>query len=149
MDVKEALVQHCMKLINSRIQTAHQSMEAAQKAANSETKSSVGDKYETGRAMMQLEKEKNARQLAQCLQLKQQLVQTDFSSNSETIGPGSLVYTNHGNFIIGIGLGKISYDNQPWLSISTLSPIGKQLKGLKIGASFSFNNKTYEILKVL
>jgi hypothetical protein len=39
-------------------------MESAQQSANSEEKSSAGDKYETSRAMGHLEKDMHARQLA-------------------------------------------------------------------------------------
>ena len=42
----------------------------AQEAANEEGKSSVGDKYETGRAMMQIERDKAAQQLDEALKLK-------------------------------------------------------------------------------
>ncbi len=40
-------------------------MDRAQEAANSEGKSPAGDKYETGRAMGQLQKEMHGRQLAE------------------------------------------------------------------------------------
>ena len=42
----------------------------AQQAANEEGKSSAGDKYETGRAMMQIERDKAAQQLDEALKLK-------------------------------------------------------------------------------
>ena len=49
--------------IMQRIGTARHAMENAQAAANEEDKSSVGDKYETSRAMGQIDSEMNARQL--------------------------------------------------------------------------------------
>ena len=41
--------------LDEKIQVALQAMKAAQESANAETKSSAGDKYETGRAMGQIE----------------------------------------------------------------------------------------------
>ena len=52
-----------------------EAISGAQNSANEETKSSAGDKYETGRAMAQLEIEKNMTQLAEAKRLKQTLEQ--------------------------------------------------------------------------
>lgn len=123
-------------------------MNEAQKAANNETKSSVGDKYETTRAMMQLEKEKNAQQLSKSLDLKKQLEQIDYSISSTSIGAGSIVYTNYGNFFIAVGLGKLEVENETWLAISLAAPIGQKFKGMKKGDTLSFNQRQYEILDI-
>ncbi|MDB5240215.1 MAG: hypothetical protein JWP57_840, partial [Spirosoma sp.] len=48
--LKQALHARCRHYVQQRIDTARQAMEAAQESANSESKSSAGDKYETGRA---------------------------------------------------------------------------------------------------
>ena len=61
---KKELHQYCVEIIQQRINAAVQAMQNAQEAANSEEKSSAGDKYETGRAMNHLEKDMHARQLA-------------------------------------------------------------------------------------
>ena len=63
--IKQELYKLCQTYIQQRILTAKQAIEAAQQAANNETKSSSGDKYETGRAMMQLEIEKDSAQLSE------------------------------------------------------------------------------------
>src|ERR1700761_8343646 len=54
-------------LIGQRVATAQEAMRQAQEAANSEEKSSAGDKYETGRAMGHLQKDMHARQLAESM----------------------------------------------------------------------------------
>jgi len=53
-----------MAYIDQRIDAAKKAIGEAQASANEETKSSAGDKYETGRAMMQLAIEQNSTQLA-------------------------------------------------------------------------------------
>lgn len=82
-------------------------IEHAQLAANEETKSSAGDKYETGRAMMQLEIEKQSVQLAEAMKLKHVLSQINPEKTTETIQSGSLVFTDQGNFYISISAGKL------------------------------------------
>ena len=63
--LKHELILRCHQYADSRIATARQAMSEAQTAANEESKSSIGDKYETGRSMMQIEGEKAAHQLAE------------------------------------------------------------------------------------
>src|SRR6202000_329842 len=64
---KSKLKKWGLDLISQRIATANDAMQQAQQAANSEEKSSAGDKYETGRAMGHLQKDMHARQLAESL----------------------------------------------------------------------------------
>ena len=52
---KDELYKKCVQIIENQILLAQQGIENAQQAANEETKSSAGDKYETTRAMMQIE----------------------------------------------------------------------------------------------
>jgi hypothetical protein len=61
--LKEQLWMQCQKIVEDRLATAQQAMDAAQQSANQEEKSSAGDKYETGRAMAQLERDKAATQV--------------------------------------------------------------------------------------
>ena len=61
--LKEQLWVQCQKIVEHRLATAQQAMDAAQQSANQEEKSSAGDKYETGRAMAQLERDKAATQV--------------------------------------------------------------------------------------
>lgn len=60
---KIRLIQFCEDTITRRMAVARQAMDNAQASANSEEKSSAGDKYETGRAISHLEKDMYARQL--------------------------------------------------------------------------------------
>ena len=72
--VKTQLYDACLSAVQLRIDNAQQAMKAAQESRDNETKSSVGDKYETGRAMMQGAQERNKVQLIAAMQLKQQLL---------------------------------------------------------------------------
>ena len=63
--IKQELFGQCQNFVNSKLDTIRQTINELQQALNSETKSSAGDKHETGRAMIQLEREKMGRQLAE------------------------------------------------------------------------------------
>lgn len=77
MTLKEELYQLCVNHVNERLQTIERIIESNQKALTSETKSSAGDKHETGRAMLQLEMEKAGQQLHSIRQMKETLSRID------------------------------------------------------------------------
>ena len=71
VSLKTAIWTACYEQVEQRIQTIESVLASIVESRNNETKSSVGDKYETGRAMMQQKEDQNSRQL---LQAKQDLV---------------------------------------------------------------------------
>ena len=131
MTIKENVHLACSEELSSRIETIKKAMASAEESMMNETKSSAGDKYETGRAMMHLEKDKHSRQLAEALKLKQTLQLVNTESRSEQIGLGSLVYTSIGNFYIAISAGKYTETAEDIHCISLASPIGQALAGYK------------------
>jgi hypothetical protein len=148
LTTKHQLQALCLTYINERIKGAHQAIQFVQASANEETKSSAGDKYETGRAMAQLEIEKNTSQLAEAQRLKQILLQLDPSKSTETIQAGSLVITNQGRFYISIPAGQFTLEGEIYFAISPSSPIAQKLLALKVGDRFSFNRKEFEVGQV-
>lgn len=124
-------------------------IQEAQNAANNETKSSAGDKHETGRAMAQLETEKLTKQLSEALKIEQTLNQINPDTDHLQIGLGSLVTTNNGTFYIAVSIGKLIVDESTYFIISAVSPIGKLLLTKKEKESFSFNGKNYVIESIV
>jgi transcription elongation GreA/GreB family factor len=147
--IKQQLHARCLAYIEERIEGASQAIQFAQASANEETKSSVGDKYETGRAMAQLEIEKNSAQLAEAQKLKQHLLQLDPIKTSDTVQSGSLVVTSQGKFYVSIPAGQITIGSEIYFAISPSSPIAQKLFGLKEGGQVSFNNRDFVIGPVL
>jgi len=148
ISLKVKLHSLCQAYVEQRIDTAQKAIAASQASANEESKSSAGDKYETGRAMAQLEIEKNSVQLAEAQKLKVALSQIKLDQPTDTVQSGSLVITNQGNFYIMISAGQFTIDSISYFCISPASPIGSKLISLKAKEQFSFNNKTYQIEKV-
>lgn len=147
-ETKEALLLHCYRFIDARIQAIQQSIAAAQDSANDETKSSAGDKYETGRAMMQIEIEQNLQLLNEANKQRAILDQIKPIPNFATVRQGSLVMTDNGNFFISISVGQMEANGQLFLIVSAQSPVGAQLMGKKIGDVVSFAKKSYRITSI-
>ena len=145
---KQKLFIHCCELIKIQVEQAQQAMDLAQQDANNETKSSAGDKYETGRAMAQLDKERHATRKAMALQSLHRLQSIDLSQVSDTISTGSLVTTNTGIYFISIGLGKITLENQTFTVISADSPLGQALLGLEEDEELQFRGKAITIRSI-
>ena len=145
---KKILFNACVKFVNNRAQTIAAIINSNQKALTSETKSSAGDKHETGRAMLQLEMEKASLQLDGIYTMERILKKINIKDSANIVRLGSLIITNKTNYFIAISAGKITVNNQLYYAISTSSPIGKLLLGKTIGDTFVFNNKTLVINNV-
>jgi hypothetical protein len=128
---------------------AQQGIENAQQAANEETKSSAGDKYETTRAMMQIEIENCSKRLAESQKLYNTLQNISFLKNYTSSISGSLLITTQGNYFLAVGIGKIEVQGNNYFVISPMSPIGALLQNKKVGEQVSFQNKKIEILQIV
>lgn len=149
VELKPQLHQLCIDFVNERINFAKQAMNSAQESANQEEKSSAGDKYETGRAMAQLERDKAAAQVAEAMKMKAVLDQIRPSTSFPKVGLGSLVITDSTKFYLSISAGKLVIEGEAYLAISAQSPIGQLLLNRSAGDQFSFNNQRQVIVSVL
>ena len=147
--VRQQLLSQCHTVVNQRIASAQEAIRMAQESANQEGKSSAGDKYETGRAMAQLEIEKASSQLAEANKLNQALEQVPTDASGPTAKPGSLVITNQGNYFISIAAGRLTVEEQTWFAISVGSPLGAKLMGKKEGDIVEMMGKKVVLEKVV
>ncbi|EJL73553.1 hypothetical protein [Chryseobacterium populi] len=120
---------------------------AETRASNNDTKSSMGDKYETGREMLQQEINNLQRQLNEVVN-QQVIVQKMTSESSVKIQNGALVKTDKGLFYISVSLGMIIVDHQKIMAISEEAPLSKIMAGMKEGETFSLNNNHQIIEKI-
>lgn len=148
LETKAALFALCQQYVQQRVHNARQAMEAAQEAANSESKSSAGDKYETGRAMAQLERDRNAQLLAEAKRVEGDLTRLNIDKTYETVQPGSVAITSRGRFFISIGAGKVTFDGIDYFAVSAASPIGMALAGRRMGEGVVFNRMDYTVQEV-
>ena len=146
--MKQEIHQLCLEKLEANVRQLEKAIADIQAAANEETKSSAGDKYETGRAMMQQEKDKlnarlatNQHQLSQLNQLKPELAK-------EQVEHGSLVQTNEGFFYFAAAIGKLQVGAQKCFVVSLDSPLAKALWHKKKGEILSFQGRKIRILDI-
>lgn len=138
----------CLVLVEEKRARIEHAILQVQSSLASESKSTAGDKHETGRAMLQLEREKLGGQLQQLEILEQTLIKIKPTTSSKKIVLGSYVKTEHLNYYLSVSLGEIKIASTSVYAISVHSPIGQLLLGKMVGDSISFNGKTTEILEV-
>ena len=149
MDLKEELYRQCLTYVQTRMDAAQQGINEAQQASKEDTKSSAGDKYETCRAMMQQETDRNMAQLNEANKLKVALNTINPAISHNVAEPGSIIKTNNGNFYLAISAGTLTVSGENYFAISPASPIGLKMKGLKAGEEFVVNGKGYKIISIL
>ena len=138
---KNELFQFCKQNIEDKIVKINQYILSLEQSRDADGKSTVGDKYETNRAMMQIEIEKAHTQLINANQLKLTLAQLETKKNKESASNGALLKTSEGFFLIGVGLGKVTFKEITLLCISLEAPFTKIILHKKKGDSFFFNQK--------
>jgi hypothetical protein len=148
MSTKVKLHQLCLAKIEEQISAIKQSIDDARSSELEETKSSAGDKYETGRAMMHLEIEKLSTQLTEAEKLRTILIKINPQIVFEKIQTGSLVYTTMGNFYLSVSAGTLTIDGVSFVTLSSASPLGAKLIGLNKGSELNWNNKSIQVASV-
>lgn len=139
--------QEIINIIKAKIADKIQYFEnliAETRASNNDTKSSMGDKYETGREMLQQEINNLQRQLNEVLN-QQNVLQKITADVSEKVQNGALVRTNKGLFYVSASMGEIIFENQKIMTVSVESPLVKAMFGKKMGEKFTINNINQDI----
>jgi len=137
---KNHLKQFCRQQIERRIAAARKAINDAQESANSEEKSSAGDKYETGRAMGHLQKDMHARQLSAYIKELSALLPVHTGIVYDRVCSGAFVTTAQTSFFIAAGLGKQVVEDREIVFLSPQAPLAGILQNKKTGDSFVFNN---------
>jgi transcription elongation GreA/GreB family factor len=148
-ELKKELYNQCLDYVQKCMEAAQLAINEAQKASNDDTKSSAGDKYETGREMMQQETNRNMAQLNEANKLKIILNKINPDSVACKVEIGSIIITNNGNFYIAISAGVLKVNNISYFAVSPASPIGLRLMGQKEGDEFKLNDKIYLIEQII
>ena len=139
-----------IKLISQKLSGKIQNFEkliAETRASNNDTKSSMGDKYETGREMLQQEINNLQVQLNEVLK-QQDFLKTILVKPSDKAEKGAIVKTEKGLFFISVSLGEIIFENQKIICISPESPLAKAMNGKQKGEVFSLNNMSQKIVDI-
>ncbi len=149
LSIKVQIYDQIKTILEAKASAAKLAIASAKESRDNDTKGSAGDKYETGRAMMQMEMDKSEMQLSKALSQISELSKIDLNRQYQKVEFGSLVLSSQGNYFISIGIGKIEVENTIYYAISLASPIGALLNKKSIGSVVSFQGKEITIKDIL
>ncbi|MCW3107523.1 MAG: hypothetical protein JWQ09_2029 [Segetibacter sp.] len=145
MNFKHKVYEQYKEVVNDKISLLQKMLQELIESTRNETKSSAGDKYETGRAMLQIEQDNVRKQLKEALEQKAIFEKIDPGASASQIVKGSLVKTDKSYFFVSIALGKIHVDGFTVIALSPQSPLGSKLLGLKPTEGVTMNGTKYTI----
>jgi hypothetical protein len=148
MLTREIAIRISLNAIEERMNFIQGQLDELAQGIKNEGKSSAGDKHETSISMMQLEQEKLGEQIQLVIEQKNQLSRLLNLDPSTKAGNGRLIITNLGSYFLATSLGKMSWENEEFFTLSVQSPFGQILIGKEKGSNFSYNGKNYSILNV-
>lgn len=134
--------------IDERISSLETALDNSRMEMANDTKSTAGDKHETGRAMAQLEQEKLGKQVLAARELKQAIAQIDANEVHSEIQFGSLVEASNGHLFFSVGIGKLIIESESVFCLTMTSPLGMAVRGKKAGDIVEFNGRKISILSV-
>ncbi|MDG1106118.1 MAG: 3-oxoacyl-ACP synthase [Cyclobacteriaceae bacterium] len=137
-ELKLKIHQKCLYLALTKIDSLKSELVGLQEASNQDTKSSAGDKYETGRSMIVLEKEKLGIQLMAAYKLKKALDLINLGKSINKVGLGALVKESNNFYYFSANFGVLDIADVKVFALSTLSPIGQAMLGKTPGSSYTF-----------
>ncbi|ARN76967.1 transcription elongation factor [Nonlabens spongiae] len=148
-EFKKAINTKCLEIVAERLDIIDDNLKNLQHSKQSETKSSAGDKYETGRAMIQNQEELYRRQRHQTQIILDQLLKIDPDKKCKRVEDGALVTLPSGHYYISAGMGKLTVNEKDVFALSLASPLGMALKHRHAGDTFTFNEKEHNILQIV
>ena len=147
-NIKPQLINSCENYLQERMARVQAVIDDLQEALKLETKCSMGDKYETGRAMLHLEFEKLAGQMEEYKKLKKTLSLISSKKVPENVTFGTAVKTNVANYFLSIPAGEIAVNTEKFYAVGSNSPIAKALMGKTEQEEVMFNGKKIKIQEI-
>jgi len=146
--LKESILNRARRLLEKKLFRFKNELIQLQNSSNEETKSSMGDKYETGRAMVMQEQEKIANQIEQVSGQLRLIQSINVDKAYQDVQFGSIVKTQQGLFFISVSIGLIEVDKTKIFMVSANAPVSQVMLGKRNGDDFILNGKSSKILEV-
>ena len=128
------------------VESARQQFYNLKGSLEGESKSTAGDKHETGRAMVQMEMEQAANRLSRLEGMMRNWSRLRPELGRKDVRPGALVDTSMGCFVIGVAWGGITMPNgEAWRAIGSDAPIALAMSGMEAGSVIDFRGRSVVI----
>jgi hypothetical protein len=147
ISVKSILLEKCVEIQQRTVQQAKNAMLEAQATANDQP-GTMGDKYESFREQMQIDRDMYAKRYDEGMRIMETLQKIDPTKKCLLPSLGALVRTDVSAFFISASIGPVETEYGKWLAISMQSPIFNAMAWKKPGEHFEFRDKKYIILEI-
>ena len=146
---RKSVLAECRCFLEARRAAYVSELESLDAAAAEETKSSAGDKYETGREMIGQARSVVERNLAEAESSLGILERMASAPGRGAVGFGSLVRTGIGWYLVGVSMGEVEVEGVKVQTTSFASPLGRTLSGKSSGDSFPWRGEETGVFDVL
>lgn len=149
-EFKSSVYQSVFDLLSEREKLLSEELISLNLSINEDTKSSAGDKYETGREMIRQEIGKVQKQHHQNKIFQQQMQQFfEQEKTSLQVKEGSLLQFGGDWLFISVSLGQVEVNDEKVFLLSKASPLGQALVGKGKLDQVIFRGKTKQIIELL
>ncbi len=132
--MREIILKHLMGHVDKDLEEAKARMASLKESLGAESKSSAGDKHETGRAMIHLEQERVQDTVGRLEHMRGVLVQRATQGKAfQRVSPGALVETTGPWVLVGVPLGKVQLPDVLVLCVGVEAPLAQQWHGAQPG----------------
>jgi hypothetical protein len=145
---KKILLRDIEAYFHEQIQEIKRTIDQINDSMFQETKSSMGDKYETSRSMLQIDKGNALKRLDLTKRNLAVLNRLNVQGSFKKVEPGALILANGKYLFYGLPLNNLHTQNQIVQGISPISPLGKALQGKQEGSSIVFQGVEWRIEKM-
>ena len=132
--MREIILKHLMGHVDKDLEEAKARMASLKESLGAESKSSAGDKHETGRAMIHVEQERVQETVGRLEHMRGVLVQRATQGKAiQRVSPGALVETTGPWVLVGVPLGKVQLPDALVLCVGVEAPLAQQWHGAQPG----------------
>ena len=132
--MRDVILKHLLGHVDKDLAEAKARMASLKESLGAESKSSAGDKHETGRAMIHLEQERVQDTVGRLEHMRGILVQRAAQDKPiQRVSPGALVETTGPWVLVGVPLGKVQLPNALVLCVGAEAPLAQHWHGAQPG----------------
>ena len=147
--MRDVILKHLLGHVDKDLAEAKARMASLKESLGAESKSSAGDKHETGRAMIHLEQERVQDTVGRLEHMRGILVQRAAQDKAiQRVSQGALVETTGPWVLVGVPLGKVQLPNALVLCVGTEAPLARQWHGAQPGDQVALGPQKLTILAI-
>jgi transcription elongation GreA/GreB family factor len=145
---KQAVIEACIALLQQKLASLEQTQAEQLNDSASQGKSTAGDKHDTAQAMVHLEQEQNNQLWQETTRQLQFYLQPRWRESCTKGGPGALITTDQGHYLILNAIGKVQVNDAFVMTLSAASPLGQAMMEKIVGQIIQMPRQEMHILAI-